>query len=270
MATPWHDVPVRSARDRIIDLLGIGDSYPLTDLNVVADQLKVAFGGTAKIPIENAQAGVTYQLCDPKGQSLGDAFKADGNGETLVIDTPEVTEDVTYRIRAAKKTPPGSVLAPQAPRFLDESAPVKVGIDTGLVIEILNAPPLDPAKPDPRPSDPRIVSYGARVDVRVNMSQEGVEYWLILGGREAKDVVRTGDLGPIILPTGPMVEDIVIQVRATKTFLVSENRSPETAPLDAKLYLKVMANPALAVSVDPAPILDYRQDATIKMGMTSV
>ena len=36
-------------------LLGIGDTYPLTDLNVVADQLKVPYGGTAKIPIEDAQ-----------------------------------------------------------------------------------------------------------------------------------------------------------------------------------------------------------------------
>lgn len=267
MDAPTHDVPVRSARDRIIDLLGIGDTYPLTDLNVVADQLKVAFGGTAKIPIENAQAGVTYELCDPKGQPLGDKFKADGNDATLVIETPNVTEDVTYRIRATKK-PAGSALPPQTPRFLDEAAPVKVGLDTALVVEILNAPILDPANPNPQPSDPRIVPYGASVDVQVNKSQEGVQYWLILGGREPKDVVRTGDLGAIILPTGSMIEDIVIQVRATKNFLLSENRSPETSPLDAKLFLKVMANPTLGVSVDPLPIVDYQQHATIKIAST--
>jgi len=94
-----HDIPVRNARNRLIDLLGIGDTYPLVDLNVVADQLKVPFGGKAKIPIQNAQAGVTYELCDPKGQPLGAAFKADGSDATLVIDTPNVSEDVTYRIR---------------------------------------------------------------------------------------------------------------------------------------------------------------------------
>ena len=38
MDTP-HDIPVRSARDRIIDLLEIGDTYPLTDLNVVEHEL---------------------------------------------------------------------------------------------------------------------------------------------------------------------------------------------------------------------------------------
>ena len=267
MNTPMHDVPVRSARDRIIDLLGIGDTYPLTDLNVVADQLKVAFGGTAKIPIEDAQSGVTYRLCDPQGQSLGDKFKADGNDETLVIETPKVLEDVTYRIQAAKKPPPGSALPAQASRFLDESAPVKVGIDTQLMIEILNAPPLDPANPNPRPFDPRIVPYGATVGVLVNKSQEGVQYSLILGGRDVEDVL-TGNLGPIVLSTGPMVEDIMIQVRATKNYAASENKSPETTPLDGKLYLKVMANPALAVSVGPSPILDYNQDATIKIANT--
>src|SRR5215510_2018848 len=97
-----HDIPVRSARDRLIDLLRIGDTYPLTDLNVVADQLKVPFGGTAKIPIENAQFNVTYELCDPKGQPLGDAFRGDGAGTTLVIETPRVTQNITYRVRTTK------------------------------------------------------------------------------------------------------------------------------------------------------------------------
>jgi hypothetical protein len=38
--------------------------------------------------------------------------------------------------------------------------------------------------------------------------------------------------------------------------------------LDARLYLKVIANPVLAVSVDPQPILDYRQGAAIKIADT--
>jgi hypothetical protein len=268
MDKPGHDVAVRSARDRLIDLLGIGDAYPLTDLNVVADQLKVPFGGTAKIPIEHAQAGVTYRLCDPKGQALGDQFKAEGDDGTVVIETPSVTEDVTYRIQASKKLLPGSKLPAQPPRFLDEGAPVKVGLDTGLVIEIVQAPLLDPANANPRPSDPRIVPYGASVDVRVNNSQEGVEYSLILDGKDVKDVVRTGNLAAITLPTGPMHEDSVIQVRATKNFLAAENRSSETEPLDAKLFLKVIANPGLAVTVDSAPIIDYGQDVTIKVAGT--
>ena len=265
MDTLTHAVPVRSARDRLIDLLGIGDTYPLSDLNVVADQLKVPVGGTAKIPIENAQAGVTYELCDPKGQPVGDRFKADGQDATLVIETPQVKENVTYRIRATKK-PSGGTRPPQSPRFLDETAPVEVGLDLTLVIEIASfttpgaqapmpAPLLDAAIANPRPSDARIVPFGALVNVRVNNSQEGVQYSLILDGQDAGGAGVTGDLAAIILSTGPMSEDTVIQVRATK--------NPEAEPLKAELYLKVTANPALAVSVDSSPIVDYLRDATV-------
>ena len=195
MAT--HDVPLRSARDRLIDLLGIGDAYPITDLNVLADQLKVPFGGAAKIPIEHAQAGVLYKLCDPRGQPLGSAFAAEGTDGTLVLESPRVIEDVTYRIRATKR--PGA-LPPQAPRFLDEVAPVKVGLDTGLVIEVpqyrmpgsadpIQAPLLDSAMTNPQPSDPRLVPFGAAVDVRINKSQEGVQVLADLErtGREQPD-----------------------------------------------------------------------------------
>jgi hypothetical protein len=263
-----HNVPVRSARDRVVDLLGIGDTYPLTDLNVVADQLKVAFGGTAKIPIEHAQAGVTYQLCDPKGKPLGAAFAGNGEDATLVIETPKVDQDITYRILATKRPASGSTLPPQESRFLDEEAPVKVGLDTGLVIELRGVPLLDPNRPSPRPSDPRIVPYGQSVDVWIDQSQEGVQYSLILDGRDVTTVVRTGDLHDISLPTGPMLEDVVIGVRATKTFQASEGRASETSPLDATLYLKVMANPAATVAIDPSPIVDYASDVVIKVGGT--
>ncbi len=274
MDKPTHAVPLRSARDRLIDLLAIGDSYPITDLNVVADQLKVPFGGTARIPIEDAQEGVVYQLCDPRGQPLGDAFKAAGHGGTLVMDTPRVMEDVTYRIRATKP-PSGGTLPPQPSRWLDERAPVKVGLDTSLVIEITDAwmpdepvptpvPLLDPDNAHPKPSDARLVPSGASVDIRVNNSQEGVQYSLIIDGVDVKQPVVTGDLAAIVLRTPPMQEDAVIQVRATKTFPATENRTAETRPLDAKLYLKVRASQALAVSVD-ASIVGYGTGAAVRV-----
>ena len=259
-----HNIPTRSARDRIIDLLEIGDTYPLTDLNVVADQLTVVYGGTAKIPIENAQVGVTYRLCDPTGTPLGEAFQADGQGAVLVIESPKVEDDVTYRLRATKKTS-GSVLAPQESVFLDERAPVKVGIDTKLQIrfkEERTLSLLDRANANPLPSDPRLVAFGTSLEVQVEGTQEGVEYSLLLDGLDQKDSV-IGDLGNVVLSTGPVFDDILIQVRATKKFSSGENNKAETTPLDAKLYLKVMADPGLAISVTPSSIIDYRQDATI-------
>src|SRR5262245_4444801 len=114
-----HDIPVRVARNRLIDIVGIGDACPLSDLNVVADRLKVPFNGTARIPIEYAQTNVTYELCDRSGQPLGAEFRAIGRDATAAIDTPRVTEDVTYRIRATKSSvglgPPS-----QPPILLDE------------------------------------------------------------------------------------------------------------------------------------------------------
>jgi len=262
MDTP-HDVALRSARDRIIDLLGVGDTYPLTDLDVIADQLKVPFGAVAKIPIENAQAGVAYELCDPKGEGLGDAFKAEGADARLVIDTPPVSEDVTYRIRATKKS------SEQAPRFLDEGAPVKVGLDTALQIRILpeSTPLLDPDLASPRPSDARIVPYGASVEVEIQKSQEGVQYSLMIDEKDVKDVWVLGDLHDVRLHAGPLGEDAVIRVRATKNF-PGQKKDPESSLLDAKLYVKVMANPAAAVSVDSSPVVDYGEGATLKIANT--
>jgi hypothetical protein len=271
-----HDVPLRSVRDRLIDLLGFGDTYPITDLNVVADQLKVPFGGSAKIPIEHAQAGVLYELCDPRGQPLGPAFAAEGTDGTLVIESPKVIEDVTYRLRATKKpeAPPA-----QAPRFLDEVAPVKVGLDTGLVIELpqyrmpdsadpIQAPLLDMAMTNPQPSDPRLVPFGAAVDVRINKSQEGVQYALILNGQDLSSPIVTGDSSAVFLTTPAMQEDTVILVRATKHFPAADQRDPETAPLEMTLYLKTSANPALAVSVVGSPIAGFGEDATLSIAAT--
>lgn len=264
MNTPEHAIPLRSARDRLIDLLGIGDTYPLTDLHVVTDQLKVPYGGTAVVPIENAQAGVSYQLCDPEG-NLGE--KLQGKDATLAIETAVVEVDVTYRILATKPARMGSKLPAQSPRFLDETAPVKVGIDTSLAINILAAQVLDGTLTNPKPSDPRIVPYGSRVEVQVDKTQEGVQYSLIVDGREVPGS-KPGDLGAVSLQSGPMTEDAVIRVRATKAFPASAHRPDESELLESKLYLKVIANPGLAVSADPQPILDYRQAAAINIAAT--
>jgi hypothetical protein len=260
-STPDHAILLRSARDRLIDLLGIGDTYPLTDLHVVTDQLKVTYGYIAKVPIENAQAGVSYQLCDPEGNP-GDPHQ--GNDATLEIETPVVEADVTYRIRATKHSLTASDLPAQIPRFLNETAPVKVGIDTSLAIGFLGVQVLDGTLSDPKPSDPRIAPYGSSVEVQVDKTQEGVRYSLVVDGREVPES-KPGNLRSVSLQTSPMTEDAVIRVRATKTFPASANRPDESDLLETSLYLKVIADPGLAVSADPQPILDYRQGAAIKI-----
>jgi hypothetical protein len=394
---------VRSARDRLIDLLGIGDTYPLADLHVRGDQLKVAFGNTAKIPIEDAQAWVIYELHDsqnravkrdgadcqisllflvsdfrdfsalaqkliahsdslseyvwglfsfdvklvlenssstpqqrldalvlgfntiisgisiyddllkkgvtpsdearelaskkPRGAQLvllnrlilevllnrliledgypkeliirrsPPRFETKGNGVTLLLETPEVREDITYCVFARKYRSDKGVR-------LQQRAPVKVGLDTSLSAEILQAPLLDPAVDSRPPTEPRIVHHGASVEVKIQKSQEGVDYRLVYfkpgqPGEEEKLPERAavrGDLHDIVLSTGPIDEDIDIRIRATKTFDPSEQREPSTADLDVVLPLKVRARRTL--QVEPSPVIGYKEDASVKIAGT--
>lgn len=271
-------IPVRAARDRVIDAIGLGDTYPLTDLNVIADRLKVPFGGTASIPIAHAQYDVRYELCSPSGMPLGAAHAGDGAGATLIIESPPVGEDVTYRIRATKLRRVAG-LPPQAPRFLQEPAPVKVGLDTMLPIAIGEAwdssgtplgvaPLLDTLAADPQPSDPRIVPYGARVAVGVARSQEGVEYSVVVDGVDVDAEVRLGDLKTITLRTPALFEDAVIQVRATKRFAAEDQRDPESSLLDARLFVSVRANPGVDVTMVGSAIVEYGAAAVLRIAGT--
>lgn len=259
MTAGTHNIPLRTARDRIIDLLSIGNTYPLTDLNVITEQLKVAYGNTARIPIEHTQPNVLYELCDKAGDSLIPKIEVPGNGGTMNIETPAVIEDVTYRIRVTK-TP---INTGQGEHFLNELAPVKVGLDVDLPIQFKKDSSielLDSTIVNPLPSDPRIIAYGTSASIEVDNTQEGVKYNLIIDGVDQGEKVA-GNLGIITLTTDAMVDDVVIQVRATKTYIASLARPPEIETLVSSLYLKVKANPALAVST--APVIDYQQATTL-------
>ena len=387
---------VRSARDRLIDLIGVGKTYPLADLHVRDDQLTVAFTNTAKVPIEDAQPWVVYELHDsqnhpvernaahfeisllflvsdfrdlpalaqkiiahpdplstcvwglfsldvklvlgnssstsqqrrdalvqglntiiggisiyddlvrksvtpsPEARELAskkphgaqlvllnrlilqDAypeelinrrsrFQTEGNGVTLVLETPDVREDITYCVFARKYRSDKGVR-------LQQRAPVKVGLDKSLSAEILEAPLLDPAVDSRSPTEPRIIHHGASVKVKIQKSQEGVDYRLVYfkPGQPVKEEKLShgadvrGDLHDIVLSTGPINEDqdIDIRIRAAKTFDPSERKSTLTNLLDIVLPLKVRAKRTLQVSVEPSPIIDYKQDASVKIAGT--
>ena len=257
-----HGIPVRSARNRVIDLLGMGDTYPLTDLTVTVVPPKVTFRDSAQVHIDAAQAGVSYQLFDPAGGPLA---RADGTGATLELKTPSVLENVTYRVRATK-TPTRADLPPQPALTLDAPAPVKVGLDDSLVIRFRADPPLpllDPLMTDPPPAAARLVPFGSAVEVEVEASQEGVSYSLIIDGQELSAVVRIGNRKTISLPTGVLREDAVLQVRATKTIFTDNQPVIETEPLQARLYIKVMADPRRAVAAVAPQVVDHGQGSAL-------
>src|SRR5437868_14357261 len=103
------DIQVRDARDRLIDLLGIAQTYPLSDLPVPDERLTVAFNTTAKIVIEYSQPDVLYQL-RYKGEPVtrtaqgakgaGAPIDAQGNGATILLETYKIQDDVTFEVYA--------------------------------------------------------------------------------------------------------------------------------------------------------------------------
>ena len=257
-----HQLPLRCARNRLIDLLGLGDCHPLTDLAVTVEPPKVTFGGAAQVAIAPAQAGVRYQLLGPDGALLG---QADGPADVLHIATPPVLENITFRIRTRKPVAPAGLplLAAQA---LDTPAAVKVGLDTGLLLRWRDDPALallDPALTDPQPSDPRLADCGSSFWVEIDKSQEGVDYALLIDGRPGPDTVR-GDRSTVALATGALREDAVIQVQATKHFALADKDS-ERQVLAARLLLKLRADPARALRADGPAVIDHGQAGAVQI-----
>jgi hypothetical protein len=280
MAATYH-LPLRDRRDRLIDMLGFGQTYPLRDLAVRDEQLTVAFNTPAEIPIENSQRGVWYQLYDDGqlveripdgGDEPARPIQGEGTGDTLILKTNRIQEDTTYQIYAQKICGKyGEKITSGNAAYLHQTATVKVGLDISLRAWIL-APSLDTAVTNPTGTQARVISYQKAVDVEIENSQEGVDYHLVYVTESAEEVVlsepKRGDLGNIKLRSDPVTEDIEIRIRATKTFDPSEERETETDLLKAVLPLKVRANPDLPLSLDPAPLIGYQQPLSIKIDGT--
>ncbi len=261
------DIKIRDARDRVIDLLGFGETYPLQDLRILDDQLTVPFGTSAKIPIESSQLEVVYQLYDGDDVPVRPSprrppITAQGVGGLLILESPKISDDVSYQIRALKNDSGRKA-------YLHEIATIKVGLDVRLSALILNTPFLEPERDNAKENDARIVDYGSAVTIQLKKSQEGVDYRLVsLQGTQeillSEPDVR-GTLDDIRLSAKALYEDTDIRIRATKTFDISEGRETQTALLDIVLPLKIRANTALQVTIDPEPIIDFKANTRVKI-----
>lgn len=254
MSTPTS-LRFRDARDRIIDLLGLGETYPLRDVPVPDERLTVPFGSPAHVTVSFGQQDVAYGLRDKDGHAIGNPVT--GAGDVLTIQTPAIHDDVTYTVHARKPTGREADLL--------ATATVKVGLDLSLNAFILpaNAP------------QPIIVDYGNTITVWLPASQDGVDYRLVQfpNGDPAhpddmataqNDVILSagnqtvrGTGGAIDLPSKPMTEDAVLRIRAIKIFDASLTRPPQTNILAIKLPLLVRADPARAVTPTPGPVTAY-------------
>src|SRR5688572_11561793 len=78
-------IDVRCARDRLIDLLGLGETTPIRDVNVQEAQLTVNVGAPCEITIDPAQSGVRYELFDGDA-AVVPACAVDGAGEKAILE----------------------------------------------------------------------------------------------------------------------------------------------------------------------------------------
>ena len=240
----FDNIRLRGARDRLVDLLKIAQTYPLRDLEVRGGGLTVPVGDSAVIPITPSQPDVNYEPLDPHGKLV--TTGQTGTGEVLYLTTPPIEEDITFRILARKADVPREA-------YLHATAAVKVGLDA-----TLEAAVCDPSTG----TAVDLVSYGETVAVKIRDAQEGVAYRLVVPAADGGESELSGAvIGKGVdrqneLLTRPLAADTTLRIRATKTFDAEAGRQPQTRLLDVELPVKVRPNPGLEVSA-ASPIVGF-------------
>ena len=157
MADVKKHIYLRDTRDRLLDLLGLGETYPVRDLPV-GERLKVPYGSGAKIPVPASQRDCVYSLWSrahetPVTRASGGAAApcaAHGTGGTILIESPGITESTGYRIRALRETTGRW-------DYLHEVPEITVGLDTRTLARVLTGAWLDERLDAHAASDARVV-----------------------------------------------------------------------------------------------------------------
>lgn len=135
-------IPLRVSRDRMIDLLGIGNPFPVRDLQVNHNQ-KAQFNQEMEIKVVHAQDQVRYTVHDANLMELSPPQQGlIGTGEVLILKTPPITKDSTFRLLAERLAPaqnPGASPKVLAQNFLHYNIVLRVGIDVAVIAFIREA-----------------------------------------------------------------------------------------------------------------------------------
>lgn len=247
-ALSLRPIDLRGARDRLIDLLHLGETYPLADTSVYAQSLTVGYNMAPTLYIDPAQVNVRYQLCDEHGTPFA-GHSVDGSGGLAVLQGPSIQLDHTFTIRAFK------IDRPERQTTLLTSLSIKIGLNTDLPVWL---PQVSAAAP--------LVDYGAQVEVRIAQTQAGARYSLLnADDQEVSQQSVMGNAGEISLFTQPLHEDTVLRVRAIRDTDLPEGQPILQAILDTALPLAVRANPSVAISVEGSAIHDHASEVTIRI-----
>lgn len=256
MAPVAKHLTLRDARDRLIDLLALGETHPLRDLPVQVERLRVPAGADAKIPIDASQRDCTYSLWERESETQATRVvegtpvpaAAPGTGQTLLLESPPIDADIGYRIRSTRQTTGRWV-------YLHDLAEVKIGLDTRGRARVVSGTWLVEGAPQHEETDPRIVDHGTSAVVEVRDTQVGVNYHLereIPGGwEEISQATLPGNFDILELATQPLTKDTLLRVVATSVTVPGEQ-----SPLDVTLRVVVRPSTELAVSTAPSHIVD--------------
>jgi hypothetical protein len=260
----------RGARDRLLDLVLVGETAPLQDLAAWVEPPVVTFGGSTRLLVEDTQVGVAYEIRDEEGAPRRDAqgtavdMPVEGNGGTVAFPLAGIEEEATFTVLARKLAGPGFGALSGRSAFLHARPAVRVGLATGLAAWI---------RPVPTEAPP-LIDHRAAVDVEIEDSQEGVDYRLVhhpaaepaepadLASLDEDSVVSAtpwtrGNGSNIVLSSQPLTADMLLRVRCLKTF---EDGRQETNLLLRRLPVLVRADRTL----EPVP----RPDGPLAHGDT--
>lgn len=258
----------RDARDRLIDHLGLGETYPLRDLPLAAQRLVVPEGLAAGVPIEASQRDCTYSLWTRQDEvevtreegGVAVPAAAAGTGGTIRLETPPIDRDLSYRIRATRQSTSRWV-------YLHALAEIKIGLDTQLDARVVSGAPLLPSPEGPADTNPRVVDHGAEVEVEIDHSQPGVDYHLVRLVSGAAQVISQaparGNLQTVTLRSNALTEDALLQILATRTLGAPGQETTQQGLLDVALPVVVRPDTERGVSVEGSHIVDHLGSAII-------
>ena len=212
---------VRSARDRVIDLLGFGRTYPLRDIPLPS-VIHVPSGVNARIPLEYSQPGVTYELRERKsGAAIKGSKPVGGTGEGIELIAPAIDQDIGFRVFAVKEESQPSN-RPRRETLLAGIIQVIEGLDASIDAQ-LKLPVLNPVVDNPKPTDARVGDFGVQAELVILESQVGAQYEIIEHTTTPKDAPQVlskaavfGTGGVLLLQTQALNEDIDLRVRARR------------------------------------------------------
>jgi hypothetical protein len=241
---------LRDARDRMVQVLGIGFPYPLRDVKLTFPSI-VTFGYPAVIEILGGQANVLYQLCDEDGNAYsenGTGFEVLAKaGQPILLQTPAIQKDITFTILAIRDVPDQNI---HLETYLNQVVSIKAGIDTKLPVVF------QPAAGQTVGQNLVFINYADPVSVTISGSQEGVSYKLVTGPKENQETLsdpKKGTTSDITLRSNRgFMEDTAIHILAYRT-----TNWHISALLDTGLSILVRPDPALTVNLSDS-IVNYR------------